>query len=254
MIDKTSAIALRLAPSGDTSRVVTWLTPDHGRIATILKGALRPKSAFLGQVDLFYTCELLYYRRDQREVYLARECAPIKMRTSFRHDWRACAAASYFTDLATRASPSHAPQRFLYHWLDQALDECNQHGIGPALWFWLELRLLKLLGLAPRLEHCLACGTALIPGKHQVAFSEARGGLLCAACARTDPQTALPVPPDVWALLRTWQSANDPSRARVTRCNERQRVVLERLLGLFLRYHLDLPLPSRDLALSIQKR
>ena len=62
-IIKTQGIVLTVHPWSRTSHVVTWLTPDHGPVTTLVKGAVRPKSAFLGQYDLFYTCDILYYAR-----------------------------------------------------------------------------------------------------------------------------------------------------------------------------------------------
>ncbi len=253
MIAKTPAIVLRYAPSGETSRVVTWLTPRTGRIATVLKGALRPKSGFLGQYDLFYTCELLYYRRPARQVYLAKECAPLKLRPAFRSDWRATALASYWTDLAARVSPAHAPQSSLYRWLELGLDTVLTAGPSIGLCGWLELRLLRQLGLAPQLTACSGCQAALPLGRPTV-FSAARGGLLCAACARHDRSEALPVPADIQAILQRWQQAATPEAALRIRCTAAQTAALNRILGAFLRYHLDLALPSRQIALDILQR
>lgn len=254
MIEKTQAITLRYAPSGNTSRIVTWLTPDFGRVSTLIKGALRPKSAFIGQYDTFYTCELLFYARQRNELHFAKECSPMKLRTALRHDWRACAAASYLTDLALRAGPAQAPQRFLFYWLDQALDALPGTGVQlQSIIFWHELKLLNELGLAPRLSSCLQCHCDLAPGS-AARFSHERGGLLCPACAQQDHRPATPIPPDALAILRRWQRAPAITEAQRTRCTPQQLIVLERLLGEFLRYHLDLALNSRDVSLSIIKR
>ena len=48
---KTDAICLGIHPWSKTSHVTSWLTPS-GRVATVVKGAVPPKSAFLGQYDL----------------------------------------------------------------------------------------------------------------------------------------------------------------------------------------------------------
>jgi DNA repair protein RecO (recombination protein O) len=253
MIVKTPAILLRTAATGNTSKVLTWLTPQYGRVATMVKGALRPKSWFLGQFDLFYTCELLYYARHDRELMIARECCPLNPRPALRHHWRACAAASYFTDLAMRISPPHAPQTALYAWLENALNELNERGLAEGLVYWEELRLLKQLGLAPRLHQCMQCRTAL-GADSNASFSSRRGGLLCPRCAREDRDPALPVPADVLAMLQHWQQTPDPQLIRRVRLDRRQTALMERLLGEFLRHHLDLPLPSRDLAFSIIRR
>ncbi len=255
MIVKTHAIVLRQVPTANTSRVVTWLTPDHGRIATMIKGALRPKSLFLGQLDLFYTCELLYYLRPDRELYIARECYPMKPRPALRHDWKATAIASYVCDLATRIAPPHAPHAFLYHWLDDALDALDAQSGASGEICWLELKLLGHLGLTPRLQECAGCHRPLLAETNGVvSFSKSRGGLLCRPCAQADANPAQPVPPDVLAILRNWQNAASIQSVRRTRCAPRQLAVMEHVLGDFLRYHLDLPLASRDIVLRILKR
>ena len=100
MILKTTALALRFYPFSNTSRIVAWLTPDQGRIATMVKGSQRPRSLFLGQYDLFYTCELLYHRRERGGLHIARECSPLKWREGLRRDWRAAAAASSWAWMA----------------------------------------------------------------------------------------------------------------------------------------------------------
>ena len=60
--------------------MVSWLTPDTGVVSTVVKGAVRPKSAFLGQYDLFYECELVYYVRERGDAHAIREVSPLKMR------------------------------------------------------------------------------------------------------------------------------------------------------------------------------
>lgn len=255
MIEKTQAIVLRYVPNGNTSRIVTWLTRDQGHVATIIKGAQRPKSAFLGQLDLFYTCELLYYTRSRGELHIARECSPAKVRPHLRHDWRACALASYATDLAMRIAPPQAPQWRVYRWLDGVLDDLNRPGATTAVMVGHELALLAELGLAPRLNHCMNCHRPFGETVSALHFSHQRGGLLCGACAKTDSRPAYPVPADVVAMLRNWQRIREsPDVIRRTRCEPRQIALLERMLGEFLRYHLDVPLSSRDIALEINGR
>ncbi len=48
---RSEGIVIRLHPLGDTSLIVHWLTPEHGRLATVAKGARGPKSVFRGKLD-----------------------------------------------------------------------------------------------------------------------------------------------------------------------------------------------------------
>ena len=251
MIVKTTAVVLRYAPFSNTSRMVSWLTADYGKITTTIKGSQRPKSQFLGQYDLFYTCELLFYAREHHQAHIIRECSPLKPRSRFRSDWKACAAASYLTDLVSRSSQADAPHPEVFELLDAGLDFLAASGADESFVFWFELRLLEHLGLAPRLQNCMDCGRDLVTGVPHMGFSYARGGILCAGCARAaPPRDAVPLSSLAAARLAGWQGCADPSSTQAEACPRRTWRECETALGAFLRYHLNLPLPSRDAALD----
>lgn len=254
VIHKTEAIVLRWYPVSETSRVVSWLTPEQGRIATLIKGSQRPKSAFLGQYDLFCTCELLYYARERESLLITRECSPLKTRNRLRVDWRACALASYLAGLVGRVTPSDAPHPELFGLLDDALDDLAAEGGSAPVLYWYELQLLAALGLAPRLQHCTGCGQEVAPGLRQTGFAYARGGIVCPRCRRERDGEQVPIAPDVLALLAAWQQGRSSRSARTTQCTGLQLDALQNLLGLFLGYHLDVPLTGRSIALDLLAR
>lgn len=275
MILKTTALVLRFYPFSNTSRIVSWMTPDQGRLVTMIKGSQRPRSQFLGQYDLFYTCELLFYRRERGGLHIARECAPLKMRPRLRRDWKAAAAASYISGLVSQAVPPEAPHEGVFALLDGALDELESSGAGLPFLFWFELRLLDQLGLSPRLRRCAACGNALASEPHRTAFAVARGGLLCPACTGdSQPGGAAPsrrflrdesVPPparhprgrvraDVVSMLAAWQQARSPQGPLSTQCTPQQLSAVETVLGGFLAYHLDFQPIGRRAALDVLAR
>ena len=253
VILKDSAIVLRVAPVSNTSRMVQWLTQEHGKVATLIKGAQRPKSMFLGQFDLFYTCELLFYARDRNHIHIARECAQLERRDRFRTDWRAAAVAAYFADMVARVTLPDVPQTTLYRLLETILDELAAAGVTEALLYWFELKLLEALGLQPRLDVCLDCGAALLPALRQPSFAIARGGLACAACAARGAGGE-PVMSDALAMLAGWQASGSPRAARLTQCTARQLGAMEMLLGRFLQTHVDLLPASRAIALNLLRR
>lgn len=248
---KTEAIALRVVPVSNTSSVVTWLTPDWGRLSTMIKGGQRPKSRFLGQYDLFYTCELLFYGREHRDLHIASECCPLKMRPGLRTNWRAAAMASYFADLAGRIGPVHAAHTDTWGLLDDALDDLDAHGAAAAHAFWLEMKLLESMGFAPRLQSCLHCGRGLEPGRDNAWFAHERGGLICGNCLDSCRETPARLAPDIFAALRGLQRARHSSGARAARCLPRQTKEIEGLLGQFLTWHFEVPLTARDIAFRV---
>lgn len=248
-IDRREALVLRVTPFSNTSQIVHWLTRDCEHLATLVKGACRNKSPFRGQYDLFYTCEILYYRRARDDLHIARECAPLAFRLPLRNRWRAYTGASYVCDLVSRVSPA-APQAGLYGLLVSVLDSLSAGSATAPVCCWFELHLLSLLGMAPRLAACAVCGAAS-PRRGMPRFSARRGGLLCAACARSDAAPSIPVAPDIAAILRHWQSSASPRIAAQTRCERRHLLAFRDLLGMFLEYHVDVRPPSRRIAFSM---
>jgi DNA repair protein RecO (recombination protein O) len=254
VICKTEGIVLRTALFSETSCVVNWLTPEFGRIATLIKGAFRPRGGFIGQFDSFFTCEILFYHRFGGEVHIAREVSALKTRDAFRDDWRAAACASYLTDLVARASPQEAPHPEAFRLLDELLDELATNSASATLVFWFELRLLSALGLAPQFTRCIRCHRELSPQDRGIKFQASHGGLLCGTCGKTASRDVAAIAPDVMATMSSWQRSVHPHAARRTQCGARQVDEIENLLGAFLTYHLDMALPGRRICFDLLSR
>jgi len=254
MILKTEAIALQIRPWSKTSHIVTWLTPGQGCVVTAVKGACRSKSAFLGQYDLFYTCELLFYPRERNGIHTIRECTPLQRRDPLRENWRAAAAAAYIADLTARATPS-GQQAQLFDNLAQTLDNLAQHPCnlaGTVLRY--EMRLLHFLGLLPDLALCPDCPP---PHKEWLRFSLPAGRMLCAHRPETHPTEA------VISLHRTVQErfpalrgemlhpppSPPPENKNVEKVNFS--LGLSRFLGIFISFHLDVPATVRRVAMEM---
>jgi DNA repair protein RecO (recombination protein O) len=250
VIARTQAIVLRVQPFSNTSHIVTWLTPRLGRVSTLVKGSCRPRSLFLGQYDLFYTCDLLFYARARADLHIARESVPVDTRASLRSDWRGAAGASYACDLLARCSVAGQTESGLYDLTVHVLDALGMGAASPQLLYWFELRLLRCLGLAPQLWRCAACG-APITGPHAALFSGRRGGLLCRPCEGEARADGAHVRPDTLAVLRCWDEAEAPRAALRTDLSGNQLIALGRTLGVCLGFHLDVPSESRRIALEL---
>ena len=151
---KTEAICLDIRPWSRTSHVVSWLTPN-GKVTTVVKGAVRPKSIFLGQYDLNYTCEILYYARAKGELHALRECVPVELREELRGDYRKLALAGYFRRLVAELAPMGEECRAWYGALRRGIDFCasltsGQETVSPiGMMLGFELEVLRLSGLKP---------------------------------------------------------------------------------------------------------
>ena len=146
---KTTALVLDIRPWSRTSHVVTWLTPERGPITTLVKGAVRPKSAFLGQYDLFYTCELVYYVRTKGELHAIRETSPVYAREHLRGRFRATALASYASYLVKEHCPHSSEAAEWHGFLCAFLDGLEgDFDFGRKI-VSLETAFLEMAGLSP---------------------------------------------------------------------------------------------------------
>jgi len=259
VIVKTIAIALQIRQWSKTSHMVTWLTEDYGRITTVVKGACRPKSAFLGQYDLFYSCELLFYRRGKNGTHIIRECTPLEFREPLRSNWRAAAAAGYITHLTARIAADHETKP-IYDDLHHALDilcDCENSSIGSLI-FWFEMRLLRHHGIAPDFRVCPECD----PSESQwLRFCIPAGRFSCSHINETHTNTpSVALHKDVVKCLRRFAQC-DQFTARhytpilnPTEKNEKKINLilgLSRFLGIFIVFHLDLPSSIRRAVFEI---
>jgi DNA repair protein RecO len=151
---KTRGIVLDIRPWSRTSHVVTWLTPEAGPVATLVKGAVRPKSAFLGQYDFFYTCELVYYARSRGELHAIREASPIAFRENLRQNWRAVTLMSYAAQLMKEHCPHNSEAEEWYNLFEETLKDAGEIGNHDSFEFGrrtvrFELKFLHLAGLEP---------------------------------------------------------------------------------------------------------
>ncbi len=250
---------LQIRQWSKTSHIVTWLTEDYGRVTTVIKGACRSKSAFLGQYDLFYTCELLFYRRCRNGIHAIRECTPLEFREPLRSNWRATAAAGYMTHLTTRVASGH-DTRAIYDDLHHALDtlcNCESSSIRSLI-FWFEMRLLKHHGISPDFSICPECNPA---GSQWLRFSIPAGRFTCEHSNDRYANTpSVSLHKDVVKCLRRFAQCNQFIAHHYTPIlNPRDKkekkinliLGLSRFLGIFIVFHLDLPASIRRATFEI---
>ena len=155
----TAAILLRKTRFSETSLIVTWFTRDHGRLKTVVKGALRPKSRFAGVLDLFFDCDISIARSAKSELHTLREADLRDARGGLRTDHRRVALASYFVELVELTTEPEHPAPELYDLLRRAFCFLDQNPAGPRALLHFEGELVRMLGIAhPTLTPIVAIG------------------------------------------------------------------------------------------------
>lgn len=152
MDERTAGIILRTRPLTETSLIVHWLTPDFGRIATVAKGARRPKSPFRGKLDLFYCADLSFARSRRSDLHTLREATLRETHVTLRRDLGHLQQASYAAALIEMTTEAETPLPEIHELLSSFLAELPQHPPQPMTVFAFEMRLLRELGQSPDLQ------------------------------------------------------------------------------------------------------
>ena len=214
---KTEATCLWIRPWSRTSHVTGWLTPS-GTVSTVVKGAVRPKSFFLGQYDLNFTCEILYYARAHGDLHALRECTPLERRDFLRGDYRALVTAERYRHLAGALAPAGPESREWFEALGRGLDAlagAGPDGYLPQL-LAFEKKVLALSGVWPEIP--------------------ANGGEIALSAGRT-----IPVPPATAAALA------DPDDEK----NSEFLLDAARVVGVLYTTNLELPPDPRRAVLKL---
>jgi len=146
-VEKTEAIIIGRTRYSETTLIVHWCCPEMGLFKTIAKGALRPKSAFAGLLDLFVSAEIRFARAKSGDLHTLAEARWTNPRLGLRQSYGRVLAATYLVKLVELVVEPHAALPEIHALLVKALDYLAEHDPSPALVERFELRLAEDLGL-----------------------------------------------------------------------------------------------------------
>ncbi len=254
----TQAILLRRTPFGESSLVVRLLTPEHGRVDLVAKGAYRTTSRFFAVLDWFHTLQIAF--RPKPHGLAPLQSASCEERRRHITDNRArYVAALTVLELCDVAAQPGSPEPRLFELATGCLDRLNEGAMPADLELLIfEAHFLELLGVAPALLHCASCGKNpdTPQGADRVPFSAGAGGRLCPDCARdarrsgrrvgTLPIRVLEAAHSIPSTPRDLLACDLPEEDLVLRIRD--------LHGRYLDYHLESRLRSQQTFLETTHR
>lgn len=170
---------LRSMRYGEADRILHAITPEHGRIGAIARGARRPKSKLGGRLEPLSVVrvELIRGKSDLHTVVgvdtVAVHHRIITSHAALTHAQRACHVVDRTCVPDEPAERVHGLLRTMLALLDATPERA-----GEGLQLAFRLKLLYALGLQPALDACVRCGRT----EDLVAFDAANGGVVCASC------------------------------------------------------------------------
>lgn len=153
----TKGIVLARTDYGEADRILTFLTPDHGKLKAIAKAVRKSKSKLAGGIELFSVSELTFIA-GRGEINTLISSRLVKHFGSIVKELSRTQAAYDAIKLMDKATED-APEEAYFHMLSSALAALDDLSLDPKYtMLWLNMQLLKLSGHAPNLTTDISGG------------------------------------------------------------------------------------------------
>ncbi len=180
---QTTAIVLKGVPFGESDRLITIFSPDHGLIRAIAPGARKPKSSLRGRTELFVINQFLISSGKSLDRITQAETQ--YSYPGLGQDVCKLAAGQYLIELILALGTEANPQPSLYELFTEHLRRLETEAQPETLYGHLAQALFHCLateGFAPQFHHCAISSEAIVPNFYdrqwRVGFSGELGGIV----------------------------------------------------------------------------
>ncbi len=242
---KTQAIVIRTFPLQEFHKIITFYTPDFGKVKAVAYGVKSPKSRLGGSLELLNHGTLLFQHRENRELQNITDFNLIDGFDAIRSDFTRITYGCYFAELVDSISSEGIASPDIFNLLRTTYQFLVQADDVPLLARGFEVKFLDCVGYGPEFSRCVHCGSAVKGGtrdKFGIAFSIRYGGVLCGGCENRDG-AAFTIAPGSCELLKVLRRSEWERFNRI-RASTRNHQELKRLLGNFIEHHTERKLKS----------
>lgn len=238
---KATGIVIHRTSLGETDKIVTLYTGEHGKLSAVAKGARRPGSRISGATELFVASRLLL--ATGKSLDIVSQCEVTDTFPDLRGDLGKLARATYMCELLDRLTVEHDATSAC-ELLDLTVSALRllerADGYPDAVVHAYELHLLVAQGYAPVFDRCVRCGEPL--AARAVGFSASLGGTVCTA-DRQFADDAMTLSTEAIEVLRTL-AEGETSALFDLRPTPKTAAQLARALRWYIRYRVDRELKS----------
>ena len=147
--DRSEGVVIRLRPLGDTSLIVHWLTPEHGRLATVAKGARGPKSPLRGKLDWCFEAEFSFRRNPKGDLHSLSEVVVRNAHAPLRREVGSLELIAHAVATLEQVTETETPQPEVHRLFLEFLAFLEIQGPMARAQFAWDLRFLAIQGLQP---------------------------------------------------------------------------------------------------------
>jgi DNA repair protein RecO (recombination protein O) len=147
---KTSGIVLRRVDYAEADRIITFLTPDQGKVTAIAKGVRKTKSKLAGGIELFSVSEISYII-GKSEVNTLISTRLEKYYSQIVKDIDRVNLGYKFLKIVNRSTEDKTDSDY-FHLLVEAFEALDQSNINlDLIHVWFLAQILSIAGHSPNL-------------------------------------------------------------------------------------------------------
>lgn len=180
-IVKCRGLVLKTFPFKESSLIVSILSDRLGKIKLLVKGVRRPKSRICGAMEPFNLDEIIFHKREYKEIYNLSDAAVIDDYEDIRRKPRMVNAALVMCEFYEKTLPSEERDSQAFALLLSFLKKlrCADESAVRALVVSQLLRAFSGVGIMPHLDDCVRCRGSVGGNNRKIDFSIASGGVVC---------------------------------------------------------------------------
>ncbi|MEX0844448.1 MAG: DNA repair protein RecO [Balneolaceae bacterium] len=148
MITHTQVIVLKVIDYGESSKILTVLSAEHGKIALIAKGAKKPKNKLSGILEIGAVLDVVYYYKQSRGVQTLTEASIYYATNNFRKDFERAAILYATLELLSQLVHENEVNKpvfsFALNFIKWLGDSEESY---PAVFAYVQLRLAEIGGI-----------------------------------------------------------------------------------------------------------
>lgn len=245
---RTRALILKRRDFGEADRLLTVLTPEHGKLDVIAKGARKPVSTKTGHVELFTCVDMLISRG--RDLDIAVQAEMVEAYLEIREDLQRGAYANYVAELIDRfTSTGDDELSRLFMLVNTTLARLCVDDDPRLVVRYYEIRLLDLVGFRPELHECVISRDVVLAEDQFFSFVE--GGVVTPRFAHHS-EGLVPISMTALKMLRHMQRS-DYRKVKSLKVSAQLHAEVERILLGYITFLLERKLQSVDFIRRIRQ-
>lgn len=194
------AIILRTKELGESDLLVSFITPESGRIKAIAKGAKKSKKRFVNALSNFYQVNIELSKPRRGKIPLILSAKLINPHRGILKDYRRMCIAGFLIELTEALFPWGAGDIHIFHLLKDSLDSLSEDRDCNSIPYVFEIKAMAIGGFKINTEECAICKRTYM-GKGKAIFRADKGGIACMKCDR-ESRTKPELSPDTVKVIK----------------------------------------------------